>query len=397
MPDETFDISIDDFIEDRYSRLRSIDGWKQEDLQKAKVLVVGSGALGNEVLKNLALVGVGNIYIIDFDLIDATNLSRSILFRNDDISHGKSIVAACRLKEINPLINVKGINKNVVSEVGLGLIRRMNVVVSCLDNREARLAINKYCMRMNVPLVDGGLDSLAGIVRTFMPNRGPCYECTLSEADYDALNVRYSCAVYQNQVENVVPTTPTISSIIGAFEAQEAIKIIHSFPDSELLVGKALFINSRTYQFEKFVYQMSNICTSHENYSSIVEMKDVSANSTVIEMFSSLSKIFLSTNFILELRFEIVLSMYCYKCEKEFLVNLPLFKIKTDEYFCQQCGGMMMPIMTHYIENTSDLAKYRLHELGVPEGDILIIRQEGNFPPLFVELTSDIPLLIQIS
>lgn len=394
MNNDIFNISVDDFIEDRYSRLRSIDGWNQEYLKKSKVMVVGAGALGNEVLKNLTLVGIGSIYVVDFDLVDPTNLSRSILFRDQDVDHEKSIVAANRLKEINHLIAAKGIHKNIVSEIGLGLIRRMNVVVSCLDNREARLALNKSCLRMNVPLVDGGLDSFAGLVRTFMPNRGPCYECTLSEADYDALNVRYSCAVYHNQVENIVPTTPIISSIIGAFEAQEAIKILHSYPDSELLMGKALFVNSRTYQFEKFVYQISDTCTSHENYSNIIELNDISVDSTVFEFFASLAKLTHSANHIIELRFEYVLSLSCFQCEKETPVNLPLFKLNADNYYCPTCGGMMMPTMTHIIGNTSALVKSKFSDLGVPEGDVLIVRQDDNTTPLFVELTGDIPNLI---
>src|SRR5689334_23683765 len=91
---------IDD--SDRYGRLRLIPWWRQERLAAAKILVVGAGALGNEVLKNLALVGVGTTYVIDLDDVEPSNLSRSVLFRAEDGGRPKAHVAAKRAGEINP-------------------------------------------------------------------------------------------------------------------------------------------------------------------------------------------------------------------------------------------------------------------------------------------------------
>src|SRR6478736_9020492 len=91
---------IDDY--DRYSRLRLIPWWRQERLAAARLLVVGAGALGNEVLKNLALLGVGTVYVIDLDTVEPSNLSRSVLFRNEDGGRAKAAVAAQRAAEINP-------------------------------------------------------------------------------------------------------------------------------------------------------------------------------------------------------------------------------------------------------------------------------------------------------
>src|SRR3954471_12068118 len=98
--DASPDLVIDE--SDRYSRLRLIPWWRQERLAAAKVLVVGAGALGNEVLKNLALLGVGTVFVIDLDLVEPSNLSRSVLFRAEDGGRGKAEVAARRACEINP-------------------------------------------------------------------------------------------------------------------------------------------------------------------------------------------------------------------------------------------------------------------------------------------------------
>ena len=101
---------IDD---DRYSRLRLIAWWDQEKLAQARVLVVGAGALGNEVLKNLALMGLGHIYIVDFDQIEESNLTRSVLFRRNDCGRSKAEAAASALKDLNPDLEILALNADI--------------------------------------------------------------------------------------------------------------------------------------------------------------------------------------------------------------------------------------------------------------------------------------------
>ena len=138
---------IDD--QDRYSRLRLISWWRQERLQAARVLVVGAGALGNEVVKNLALLGLGTIYLIDLDEVEPSNLSRSVLFReSDDGGRPKAEVAAQRAGELNPEINVVPIHGDVITDMGLGLFADVDLVIGCLDNREARLWVNRQCWKI---------------------------------------------------------------------------------------------------------------------------------------------------------------------------------------------------------------------------------------------------------
>src|SRR5689334_21620646 len=108
---------IDD--SDRYSRLRLIPWWRQEKLAAAKVLVVGAGALGNEVVKNLALVGVGTTYVIDRDAIETSNLSRSVLFRTSDGGRPKARVVAERAREINPEVAFHWLRGDVINDLGL--------------------------------------------------------------------------------------------------------------------------------------------------------------------------------------------------------------------------------------------------------------------------------------
>ena len=221
---------IDD--DDRYSRLRLIPWWRQERLAAAKVLVVGAGALGNEVLKNLALLGIGTTYVIDLDAIEPSNLSRSVLFRASDGGRPKAQVAAERAREINPEIAFHWLRGDVITDVGLGLFADVDVVIGCLDNREARLWVNRQCWKVGTPWVDSGIQEIQGVVKVFVPPDSACYECAMTARDYQLLNLRYSCPLLSREqiLEGKVPTAPTIASMMAALEVQEALKIIHGMP-----------------------------------------------------------------------------------------------------------------------------------------------------------------------
>ena len=209
----------------------SLLSWfKADKVKDAKVLVAGAGALGNEVLKNLALFGVGNIYIVDFDTIEYSNLTRSVLFRETYADKGlyKAEIAAQKLKEINPQINVHYICGRLNTNVGLGLYRRMDVVIGCLDSRIARLQLNRLCMRAGVPWIDGAIDNLMGNVKVFKHGIS-CYECGLTDNAKADISHRLSCAGVARRHEHAgrIPTTPVVASIVGALEVQEAMKLIH--------------------------------------------------------------------------------------------------------------------------------------------------------------------------
>ena len=163
---------IDD--DDRYSRLRLIAWWDQDKLAAAKVLVVGAGALGNEVLKNLALLGVGKVYVADFDEIEESNLTRSVLFRHKDCGRPKAETAADAVRDINPDTKVVPMLANIMTDVGLGLFRDVDVVIGCLDNREARLWVNRQCWKVNTPWIDGGIQEINGVVKVFAPPDSAC-------------------------------------------------------------------------------------------------------------------------------------------------------------------------------------------------------------------------------
>ncbi|MBO6060184.1 MAG: ThiF family adenylyltransferase, partial [Bacteroidaceae bacterium] len=138
--------------------------FKKDKVKNAHVLVAGAGALGNEVVKNLALFGVGHIYVVDFDRIELSNLTRSVLFREEDAyNHSyKAEIVAKRAMEINPQIKVVPFVGNLLSEVGFGIYSNVDVVIGCLDSSIARYQLNRLCMRSGKSWVDGSIENMTG-------------------------------------------------------------------------------------------------------------------------------------------------------------------------------------------------------------------------------------------
>ena len=205
--------------------------FSQERVARARVLVVGAGALGNEVLKDLVLFGVEHITIVDFDRVEPSNLSRSVLFsrRDADLHIYKVDAAARRLREMNPRVEVRTLKGDIAHCIGIGELRRMDVAIGCLDNRYARYCLNRLCMRAGIPWVDGGIDSLEGTARVFAPGKN-CYACNLGTEGQREMRCRMSCAgtIRRNEEAGRAPTTPVTASVIAAVQVQEAMKIIHS-------------------------------------------------------------------------------------------------------------------------------------------------------------------------
>lgn len=252
----------------------SLSVFSQDRLREARIVVAGCGALGNEVLKNLALAGAGHITIVDFDEVEPSNLNRSVLFRREDAAGGRLKVdaAAGRLKELNPDICITTVCGDVAYDVGLGVFREADVVIGCVDSRWARYCINRLCMRAGTPWVDGGIDGLEGTARVFVPGRN-CYACNLGPQGLDELRRRVSCAgVIRRQEEaGHVPTTGVAASVIGAVQVQEAMKLLHpdALEDGSLgsLAGRIFYydgrhLTTRTAEFEAY----DDDCPVHERW-----------------------------------------------------------------------------------------------------------------------------------
>ncbi|MDX1948193.1 MAG: ThiF family adenylyltransferase [Pirellulaceae bacterium] len=366
MPDDA--LLIDD--SDRYSRLRLIGWWDQDKIRAARVLVVGAGAIGNEVLKNLALLGIGHVWVIDLDAIEDSNLTRSVLFREADRGKSKAVAAADEMRRINPDVRVTPIHGNVITDLGLGLFRDVNVVIGALDNREARLWVNRQCWKVGTPWIDGGIQEISGVAKVFLPPDGACYECAMTENDYRLINLRYSCPLLKREdlLAGKVPTAPTIASMIGGLQVQEALKLIHGLPVEG---GKALVWNGQANNFYKTAYQRRADCLSHETYPEPIAIHLSAGEATADDLFDLAAPHFGGDRQLtLKLDRDLVVSLAC-PCGDSRVIMRPQQLVGADDAHCPACGQTAKPRLEHSIDAGTDLAGEDLADLGIPPYDIV--------------------------
>ncbi len=351
---------------DRYGRLRLISWWRQEKLAAAKILVVGAGALGNEVLKNLALLGAGRVFIIDFDAIETSNLTRSVLFRAGDAGRSKAEAAAAAVRALNPDVRVRALNGNVITDLGLGVFAEMDVVIGCLDNREARLWINRQCWKVGKPWVDGAIQEISGVTKVFVPPASACYECAMTEADYRLLNLRYSCPLLRREdiAEGKVPTAPTIASIVAGLETQEALKLLHGLP---VQAGAAFVFNGESNNFYTTRFQRREDCLSHETYPAATGLPFGAASPA-----AALLKETGGRSLVLDR--DLLVSLSCPPCGTTKAILRPLVLVSQKEGMCPKCGQAMRPEIIHEVDAEGALAKEPLRNVGVPAFDIVKVK-----------------------
>lgn len=368
-------ITIDqsDLEEDRFSRFRLISWWDQERLRNARILVVGAGALGNELLKNLALLGVGNIIVVDMDDIELSNLSRSVLFTPDDVGRPKAEVAAEATRRIFGECSVLPLQANIVYEVGLGLFGWADVILGGLDNREARWAINMAAWKMGRPWIDGAIEGLNGVARVFLPGEPPCYECTLGETDWEILEKRMSCNLLTRQEMQTgkTPTTPTTSSVIAGIQVQEALKLLHDLP---VLAGKGYVFEGMNHTSYVVEYTSNDDCMSHEVYADIRAWPKPSAATTLNEILAYAAQELQTHELLIEFSRDIIHKLKCPKCGVEEEVFAPVGSVSSDAGKCPSDGEMREVVTVHNYTGKELYGDRPVSELGLPLFDVFTAR-----------------------
>lgn len=371
----------------RYTRLKLIPWWNQDTIATARVLVVGAGAIGNEVLKNLALLGFGRVLIVDFDTIEDSNLARSVLFRASDLGRSKAEVAAARMREINPDTGVAWSTASIIDGVGLGVFRRMNLVIGALDNREARLAVSRACWKVGVPFIDTGIQAIDGQVRVFDPRvNSPCYECTLTESDWEVMRYRRSCQLLKPDTPfPAVPTTPTIASVIGGLAVQEALKLLHPESGFPSTAGRGIIFHGPTLRTTEVHYQHKPDCPSHDHHDRI-ESYPGHASSTTLGQLLDFSRKFTGRKGVLDLDREIVHFVIDPDTGKRIEILRPLSQVTHRE--AVRNGAVMDLQLLHTIDGSENFLRKTVAEMGIPPFDILTARR-GIEEYIGIELTGD--------
>lgn len=358
--------------EDRFSRLRLISWWDQEKIAKCRLLVIGAGALGNEILKNAALLGFTQVVIVDLDRIEGSNLSRAVLYRAEDLGTFKAEAAASAYRSLAPDACVQPIVANVVHGCGLGLFEWSDVILAGLDNREARLWINRSAWKVNRPWIDGAIEGISGVARVFLPGKPPCYECTLGEVDWALLEKRMSCNLLtlEPTAEGKIPTTPTISSIIAGVQVQEAVKLIHGLPT---LASKGYVFEGMNHTSYVVEYTENSDCMSHYTLPQIIHLDESSEELTLGALLDR-ARQELGARAVIEFSRDVVQKFVCPACGAEEEIYQPVGSIPFAQAKCSADGQLRTVILLHTFSGEPELRDRPLSRLGLPLLDAFIAR-----------------------
>ena len=366
------------------------NGLEQQRVSAAHVMVAGCGALGNEVLKNLVLLGVEHLVVVDFDVVEIGNLSRSVFFSkaDADMHRLKVEVIAERLRAMNPKAEILTICGDVAYDVGLSLIRRMDVVIGCVDNRWARYCINRLCMRGGVPWVDGAIEELEGTARVFIPGKN-CYACNLGPEGLRDMAKRMSCTgvIRRHEQAGSVPTNSLIASVIGAVQVQEAMKLVHQEALEQgtftSLCGKMFYYDGQHLTTKLLDFQAyDDDCAVHERWTPI-RPSEFSRQTSVSESILLLSQTLGARSVTICLENDCFVDYVTERAnDRRTEVMCPGHAVETFiEKDSALCGIPLSGLYQHeYREISADFpyGELTLAQLGFPSYDVLHVVADGQ-------------------
>lgn len=220
----------------------------QKKLRAAQVLLIGAGGLGSPVAIYLAAAGVGHLGLVDFDVVEESNLQRQVIYSNNDIGRSKLESAKERLMGINPHIDIKAYETRLTSENALDLLADYDIVVDGTDNFPTRYLVNDACVLLGTPNVYGSIFRFDGQATVFDARSGPCYRCLYGTPPPPGLVP--SCA--EGGVLGVV------AGLVGVIQANETIKLI--LGQGETLLGRLLLIDALTMRFRELTLRKNPDC-----------------------------------------------------------------------------------------------------------------------------------------
>ncbi len=237
----------------------------QQKLKAASALVIGTGGLGSPVALYLAAAGVGRIGLVDYDVVDSSNLQRQVIHGTSAVGQLKVESAKNRLLDLNPLIQVDAHNEPFTSANAMQIAKDYDVLIDCTDNFPTRYLTNDLCVFLGKPNVYGSIYRFDGQASVFFAKEGPCYRCLFPEPPPPGLVP--TCA--EGGVLGVLPAT------IGSIQASEALKLLLGI--GEPLIGKLLLYNALDMSFD-FVKLKKNpkcrVCGPNADVTELIDYED---------------------------------------------------------------------------------------------------------------------------
>jgi len=249
----------------RYSRhliMPEVGMEGQLKLKAARVLCIGAGGLGSPLALYLGAAGVGTLGIVDFDVVDYTNLQRQIIHSTQDVGRKKLESAAEKLKSINPFLNIRLFETKLTSQNALELFHEFDIIADGTDNFPTRYLVNDACVLTGKPNVYGSIFRFEGQASVFATEEGPCYRCLYPEPPPPGLVP--SCA--EGGVLGILP------GLVGVIQATEVIKLI--LGKGEPLIGRLLLVDALGMKFRELKLRKNPDCPACGTHRTITKLID---------------------------------------------------------------------------------------------------------------------------
>jgi len=261
--EKTVVLRADRLNEDKWDRTKRIEFLDIEKIQKAKVLMVGVGAIGNEVAKNLILEGFRHISIIDMDYIVRSNLNRCLFFTDLDADKKrlKAEVVAEKMMQMDPEVKVDFYTKKI-EEMPEDFIPSHDVVLGCLDNVGARLHLNAHSYYNKIPYIDAATLGLVGKVQVVIPPETSCLECGMNKTHMKIMEKRFSCTGTDiTFFEQKMAAEITTTAVVSAIQVREAAKLISGKQDKA--IRNMFYYDGRTNVADELEIELNPDCPHH--------------------------------------------------------------------------------------------------------------------------------------
>lgn len=379
-------------------------------IKSLRILVIGVGAGGNEVLKNLLLMGFGHFTLMDFDTVEDSNLSRTTLFKKEDIGKSKAIVAASRLQEmaLHPNPEIVGLHGNLMTDFGKGLFLNHDIVISCVDTQKCRAFINDWCVRTKTPFFEMGFEKFTVNITFFapegtmtqrdgkvidkLPSDDGCFPafngefpvCLREEIGYGIFDeIRNSCSGFKVRDTNLskIPTIQVSAAMAGTLIATELVKFLCGI---DSIRNKMLLYSGLTYETTIVSYDRSPKCSIHDEKMDI-ETIEVRPSDTLKDVLLRIESKFegCSTAFI-SLPDAFIKEGKCMGCGKSISFNSRASELYDEERWCEDCRKLENYSTLKNYDNdfvkipkelslrlSEDILSNTLSDVGVPSNDIL--------------------------
>ena len=357
---------------DRYDRQRLIPGWDQARVAGVTAVIIGIGAIGNEVAKNLALAGVGRLILCDPDTVAVSNLSRTVLLGSHDVGMPKAEAAARALRDLVPGITTEPRVADLGSGVGLGELADAAVVLSCIDTIRGRMRLLGRAALARAALVDGGTHPYGGEIRVRLSPEEACYGCSLSPHERGVSDLPWSCFGMTSDAPQ--PASIATTALVASWMTLAALGIILGTPPGYHILS----IDAMTGRTAPVTINRDPECPHHRPLNEAQTLNPATNRNTLRDLLATLNTD--DEPFAWE---QFTVGMRCGNCRREAggeqsweqgpggtADAVRMVRV------CDNCGGLMRTRFSQRLRDANPDA--RLSKLGVAPEDILPVRASGG-------------------